>query len=705
MRFRNNPRALAVTAFLYAAAAQAQTAAPGAVKADAATELSPVIVTGNPLGSDLFELVSPVSVLGGQALFLQRRSTLGETLDQLPGVSSASFGPNASRPVIRGLDSDRIRILENGSGMFDASTLSPDHAVALDPLVMERAEVVRGAAALFYGGSAVGGVVNVIDNRIPQAPVNGVSGRGEARFGGAEREKAGAVLLEAGNGSIALHADVYKRDTDDLRIKGFARSARLRAQDPQPTEAAGALPNSAARADGGAIGVSRTWGSGYVGLSYSGFNSVYGTVAEPEVTIDMQSRRWDVAGEARELGGLISGIKFKLGNTDYKHTELDGGVPATEFRNKGYDLRLEATHAAIGALRGALGVQLADSDFSALGAEAFVPSTNTGSKALFIFEELALGRLKLTFGGRHERNEVRNEGGGPTDPNTGAPRFDPPQTLGFNGNSGALGAVYSITPGAALAVNAAYTERAPTFYELFANGLHAATGAYEVGNAAFGKEKSKALDVTLRMRSGKHSGSIGVFYNRFSNFIALFDSGNTRAADGELNPAEDPGNPGFTPGGEEILPELAYRAVPARFRGYEAEGKFRVMERGGTLDLLLRADYVRADDRSTGQPLPRIAPLRFGIGLDYRRDKLAARLDATRVAGQDRVAAGELPTDGYTMVNAALSYRIKLRNASLEAFVRGVNLLNEEARNHVSFLKDIAPLGRRSAQIGIRGQF
>lgn len=705
MRFRSNPHALAVTALLYVAAAPAQTTGPGAAKTSAAVELSPVVVTGNPLGSDLFELVSPVSVLGGQELLLQRKSTLGETLNGLPGVSATSFGPNASRPVIRGLDSDRIRILENGSGMLDASALSPDHAVALDPLVIERAEVVRGAAALFYGGSAVGGVVNVIDNRIPQAAINGVSGRAEARFGGAEREKAGSAVFEAGNGGIALHADVYKRDTDDLRIKGFARSTRLRAQDPQPLEAAGILPNSAARADGGAVGISRTWSEGYVGLSYSGFNSVYGTVAEPEVTIDMQSSRWDVAGEARELGGMITGVKFKFGNTDYRHTEFDGGTPATEFRNKGYDLRLEATHAAIGALRGALGVQLADSDFSALGAEAFVPSTNTASKALFFFEELALGRLKLTFGGRHERNEVRNDGGGPTDPNTGAPRFDPPQTLGFSGNSGAVGAVYSFTPGAALAVNAAYTERAPTFYELFANGPHAATGAYEVGNAAFGKEKSKSLDVTLRLKSGRHSGSMGVFYNRFSNFIALFDSGNTRAADGELNPAEDPGNPGFTPGGEEILPELAYRAVPARFRGYEAEGKFRVMERGGTLDLLLRADYVRADDRSTGQPLPRIAPLRFGIGLDYRRDQLGARIDATRVAGQDRVAAGELPTDGYTMVNAALSYRIKLRNASLEAFVRGVNLLNEEARNHVSFLKDIAPLGRRSAQIGIRGQF
>ncbi|MCW5603497.1 MAG: TonB-dependent receptor, partial [Burkholderiales bacterium] len=669
-----------------------------------AAELTEVVVTGNPLGSELFELAAPTSVLSGFDLFLQRGSTLGETLTGLPGVSSSWFGPNASRPVIRGLDADRVRILSNGAGVLDASSLSSDHAVPVDPLVIERAEIVRGPAALFYGGSAVGGVVNVIDSRIPQSAVTGITGRAEARFGGAEREKSGAAVLEAGNGSIALHLDVHRRDTDDLRIRGFARSARLRALDLQPVEAEGTLPNSASHSDGGAVGLAHTWSSGYLGLSYSGFNTRYGTVAEPDVTIDMESSRWDLAGEARELGRVISGIKFKLTHTDYKHTELDAGVPATDFMNKGYDLRVEATHGSIGPLRGALGVQLADSDFSALGAEAFVPGTHTDSKAVFVYEELPIGALKLTFGGRYERTQVRSDGGGPTPFGGAGPRFDPPQSRSFSGTSGALGGVYSFTRNVALAVNGAYTERAPTYYELFANGPHAATGAYELGDTALGKEKSRALDMALRMRSGKHSGSIGVFYSRFSHFIGVFDSGNTRGADGELNPP-DAGDGTSLNTGEEILPELVYRAVPARFRGYEAEGRFRVLERGGDLDLLLRADYVRADDRSTGLPLPRIAPRRFGVGLDYRRDRLGARIDATFASGQDRVSANELPTDGYTMLNAAVSYRIKAQGLHLEAFLRGVNLLNEEIRNHVSFLKDIAPLGRRSAQIGIRGQF
>lgn len=689
-----------MAAAVHAATAHAQVSNNNA----APVTLQEVVVTGNPLGSELFELAAPVSVLGGQDLFLQRKSTLGETLESLPGVSTTGFGPNVGRPVIRGLDADRIRILQNGVGMHDASSLSYDHAVAIDPLVVERAEVVRGPAALFYGGSAVGGVVNVIDNRIPQFGVNGATGRVEGRLGGADSEKAGAAVFEVGNGSFNVHADVYKRDTDDLKIPGYARSAQLRAADPQPVEAQGTLPNSASKSDGGSIGLSHTWNNGYIGISRTGFNSIYGTVAEPEVTIDMQSSRWDLAGEMRELGQAIKSVKFKAGNTDYEHVELDAGAPATTFHNKGKDLHVEAVHGNIGPLQGAIGLQFADFDFSALGSEAFVPSTSTRANSGFFFEELPLGELKLTFGGRYERTEVSSEGGGPVPFGAVTPRFDPAQTRTFNGGSGALGAVWSFAPGLALVMNGAYTERAPTFYELFANGPHAATGAYEVGNAAFGKEKSKALDIALRMKSGKHSGSVSVYENRFSNFITLFNTGNSRGADGELNPV-DAGDGTSINTGEEILPEQAYLAVPAKFRGVEAEGRFRVMERGGNLDLLVNAGYLRAEDRNTGQPLPRIAPLRYGVGLDYQRDRLGARVDATVYADQDRVSANELPTDGYTMLNAAVTYRLPVNGLRMDAFLRGVNLLDQEARNHVSILKDIAPLGRRSAQVGIRGQF
>ena len=674
--------------------------------APAPAQLPTVVVTGNPLGSELFDLVTPVSILAGQELLQLRRSTLGETLNGLPGVSSTYFGPNASRPVIRGLDSDRIRILQNGAAVIDASSLSFDHAVTVDPLVMERVEVVRGPAALLYGGSAVGGVVNVIDNRIPQSAVNGVAGRAEIREGGAEREKASSLMVEAGNGRLALHLDGYTRDTDDLRIKGPNVSPRLQIIDPARPVTQGTLPNSASRGSGGAAGVSLTWDKGYAGVSYSTFGVNYGTVAEPNVVIDMKSSRWDAAGEIRDLSHFITSAKFKFGRTDYEHREIDLNVAGTTFRSKGYDSRVELTHAALGPLKGAFGLQMGDLDFSAQGLEAFVPSTRTKTQALFVYEEAQFGKLKLSLGGRHERTDIRTDGGGPIDPGTGNPRFDPAQKRNFSANSGSLGALWSFTPVLALAVNGTYTERAPTLYELYANGPHVATNAYEVGNTALTKEKSHGIDMALRMKQEKYSGSIGVFQNRFKNFLTLANVGNTRGADGELNPVDANGDGIADGSGEGILRELQYRAVPARFRGLEAEGKFRVLERGASmLDLLLKFDAVRAEDLSTGLPLPRIAPRRFGVGLDYRRNEFGARLDVTRVAGQGRVAANELPTDGHTMVNAGVNYRVKFSRGMLEFFMRGVNLLNEDARNHVSFLKDIAPLGRRSGQVGLRATF
>lgn len=707
MQFRYLQIASAVGCAL-AVSAHAQTTSSAAdASARPVVQLPTVVVTGNPLGSELFNLVTPASVLGGADLLQRRKSTLGETLDGLPGVSSTGFGPNASRPVIRGLDSDRIRILQNGTGVQDASSLSNDHAVALDPIVVDRVEVVRGPAALLYGGSAVGGVVNALDNRIPQEGVEGVTGRAELRMGGAEREKAGAVVLEVGNGSFNVHADAYARDTDDLLVKGLNVSARRLATGVAVAVplTPGRVPNSNAVSSGGALGASYTWANGFVGLSQSQYVSRYGTVAEPAVIIDMDSRRWDLAGEVRELGSALTGLKFKLSETEYRHAEIDAGVTNTRFANRGYEGRIEAAHGKVGPLQGAVGVQFSRGRFSALGAEAFVPSTHSDSTALFVYEEMPVGPVKLSFGGRHERAEVRSDGGGPVDPGTLQPRFNPAQGRSFGNSSGSIGAAYPLTRQLTFAVNGAYTERAPTFYELFANGPHAATGSYEVGNAALGKERSKAVDAALKFATGPHSASVGVFRNRFDNFIAVFNSGNQRGADGELNPVDADGDGVADGSGENISPELQYRGVPATFQGVEIEGRMRIAERPGLLDLLLRFDEVRAEDRSTGRPLPRIAPRRYGASLQYEASRLGARLDVTRVDGQSRVSAGELPTDGYVMVNATVSHKVRMQGLDLEAFVRGNNLLNEEARNHVSFLKDIAPLGRRSLMAGLRGRF
>jgi len=670
------------------------------------TELAPVIVTANPLGSALFDLAAPTSVLGGRELTLQRQSTLGETIANLPGISSTYFGPAASRPVIRGLDSDRIRILQNGTGMLDVSALSPDHATAIDPLVADQIEVVRGPAALLYGGTAVGGVVNALDNRIPQEGIQGVTGRFEPRFGGSDNERSGAAVLEGGNGRIALHADISSRQNDDVRIPGYARSSRQRALDgPGQEQPRDRLPNSSARGGSGALGASLTFDQGYLGVSYSDFKTNYGSVAESNVRLDMNSSRWDVAGEKRGMDSFIQAVKFKYGYTDYQHQELESGAVSTTFKNNGYEGRLEATHAKVGPLSGVFGVQLSSVDFSALGEEALLPKLTTDSKALFLYEEAAFGRTKFTLGGRLEYVKVASQGGGPLDPNSGLPRFGTAQTRSFYDQSGSAGALYSLTRSLNLATTLSHTERAPTYAELYAKGPHAATRQYEVGDAALTKEKSNGLDLQLRWRFGHHSASIGGFYNRFQNYIVVTNSGNFRGVDGERNPVDADGDGIADGSGKAILPEGQYRAVKADFRGMEAQGKFRVYEGAGDLDLRLQGDYVRATNRDTGEPLPRIAPLRLGMGLDFQRGSFGTRLDAIYAFKQDRVAANELPTEGYTLVNVALTYRIKTQPMELEVFLKGNNLFNQEARVHTSLLKDIAPLPGRGLLVGVRGLF
>ncbi len=659
-----------------------------------ATELAPVVVTGNPLGSGLFDLASPVSVMTQKEISNRSASTLGDLLTGIPGVSATNFGPNASRPVIRGLDADRIRIMQNGVGISDVSALSPDHAVPIDPFIIDQVEVVRGPAALLYGGSAVGGVVNAIDNRIPQEAITGATGRAEVRSGGAERQSSGAAVLEVGNGMLSLHADAYQRSSENLKVPGFTRSSRLRQQSPQANEPQGELRNSSAKSDGGALGASLAFQNGYLGLSYATHNADYGTVAEENVRIRMKSDRLDLAGEVRDLDGFFKKVKVRFAKTDYEHREIDAGQIASTFLNNGEEGMIEATHAKIGPLSGVVGLQFNRNSVKVIGDEALLPDIRTRSQAAYIYEELPLNRLKLSFGGRVESTDVQSAGGGPDDPNLapGTPRFGPAQSRTFNPRSGAVGAVYTLTDRWSVASNVSHTERAPTYNELFANGPHPATGQYEVGNSALKVERSNGIDLQLRWRNGPHSMSVSAYQTRFKNFVNLFSTGNNRDEDGTINAAGE-------------LAEAEIRAVPARFNGLEAEGKFHVYEGTGDLDLRLRADVVRATNTQTGVALPRISPYHLGAGLDYRLGNLGARLDAVYGGKQNRVAANELATDDYLQLNAQVSYRLRTSMPNAELFVKGNNLLNEEIRLHTSVLKDRAPMGRRSIMLGFRGNF
>lgn len=642
-------------------------------------DLESVAVTGNPLGVGSDDLVVPVSVLNGRELSLRREGTLGETLNGIPGVTATQFGPNASRPVIRGLDAERVRIMQNGIGVLDASSLSFDHAVGIDPLIIEQIDVVRGPAALLYGGSAMGGVVNAIDHRIPKEKLDGVTGRAETRFGGPDSTRNGAAVLDVGNGVLAIHLDAYTRKTSDLEINGYAVSRRKSAADGTPRENKGTLVNSCADGDGGAVGAALTFDHGYIGASFSTLNNNYGVVAEENVRIDMKSDRWDLASELTDLGGFIQRVKFRMAHTDYEHVELEGSNIGTTFKNSGLEGSFEAGHAPIAGLNGVMGYQFSNTNFEALGVEAFVPSVNTQNQALYVYEELPINgenqlQHKVTFGGRFGHTQVDSKN---------SENFGTGQNNSFNPNSFALGGLYRINELWSATGNLSHNERAPSYFELYANGAHVATGQFEVGNANFDKERSNGIDAQLRWKNGKNNMSVGAYYTRFSNFIGLFNTGDEIDVDGTL------------------LPEAQFTAVPAVFKGLEVEGQYALTDQWL---FNWRGDYVHAKDKRNNQYLPRISPLRLGGGLQYRVNSFSAKLDVLHAFKQNKTAENELATDSYTNVTAMLAYKLPTK-FNVELFAKANNLLNEEIREHASVLKDIAPAGERSLLVGARADF
>ena len=650
-----------------------------------ALELQPQVITGNPLGSS--QLASPTTVLEGDDLTLQQQGSLGETLNKQPGVSSSYFGPGASRPIIRGLDGDRIRILRNGVGALDASSLSYDHAVPLDPVNVERIEIVRGPAALLYGGNAIGGVVNTFDNRIPTEAINGIQGAGELRYGGADTTRSSAGKLEAGDGTFALHLDANARQFNDLKIPGYARDRHAPEGEDDSDQKKGRLSNSSGRQDGGAVGGSYTWDDGYAGISYSNYDSNYGSPAEDDVRIRMKQDHYAFASEIRNLQGLFSSLKLNAGYTDYEHREIEGGEVGTTFKNKGYEARVEARHVPIGPLNGVIGAQVNRNEFSALGEEAFVPQTDTTTGALFILEELqATERLKLSLGGRLEHTVV--------DPNAkGNERFEAADnSKRFTAGSLSSGAVFTLTPIWSLAATLGYTERAPTFYELYANGAHVATGTYELGNPNLSKEKAVSSDLALRFDNGTHNGSVGVFYSHFSNYIGLLGTGRT------LNDEGEPDASG--------IPEYTYSGVRARFVGFEAKDHWKLGENAyGKFALELSGDYTRATNLDTGESLPRIAPLRLSSGLLWELNRWQARVDVEHASNQGRVPDNESGTNGYTTLGASAGYNFTVGRSQWLAFVKGDNLTDQTVRYASSILRDIAPAPGRSVEVGLRTTF
>ena len=696
--FSNTAVRLAVLslAALHAQAATAQT-----------PQLKEITITGNPLGAT--DLIAPSAQYSGEALLLRSKTTLGETLDGTPGVSSTYFGPNASRPIIRGQDGDRIRILNNGGALLDASNLSYDHSVSADPLTIERIEVLRGPGALQYGGSAVGGVVNVIDNRIPREALfdakGGVGGKVDLGAATGNKERSAGVLLEAGNNLYAIHVDAMNRETKDVNVPIDIMCHRA-----SGSFIARSICNSASKVSSTALGGSVFFDQGYLGASVSGYRSNYGTVAEANVNIGMKSDRFALEGEIRDLGGFIQSVKGQYSKSDYTHTEFDGSVAGTVFKNRGSDLKIEARHAKFGNFDGLVGLQIDDSRFSADGDEAFAPYSRTQQNAVFAYEEYKTSWGKLTFGGRLESVKVASLG----NPNPALAKFVPSQR-GFRPFSYAAGGLWNLTPQWQLTGNVAYTERAPKDYELFANGPHIATRAYEVGNNTLAKEKATQFDIGMAWKSGFDSFAINAYSSNFKNYIGLAQSsGVTRnQSDGEVNPVDDPANPGFsqaTGAAFSPLNEFRYLQTRARFTGFEASGNIRLGDGASPMDLALRADVVRATDLNTGQPLSRIAPVRLGATLKYTSGPFGANLGFDHLATQSRIPVGDRAAEANTRWNAGLNYRVKAGPASLLWYARLDNLTNTLAYSATSVLTTTAfptapPLPGRSLKVGLQASF
>ena len=653
-----------------------------------------VVITGNPLRRE--RGAEAASSLSGDALAARRASTLGETLDGLPGVSASGFGPNASRPVIRGLDGDRVRLLDNGGAVIDASNLSFDHAVAIDPLVVERIEVLRGPAALLYGGNATGGVVNTVDNRIPRAAITGLAGRADVRLGGAANERSGAVVLDAGiaNG-FAWHADVVGRRSGDQRVPRYTPTVDGAALDPSVR-----VRNSAADSHSAALGAGWVGGSGYLGASFDALRNQYGVTAEPDVYIKLQRDRLALAGERRFGSGFIRSLSLQASNTRYQHEEVEGnGDVGTTFASRGQDMRMELRHAPVAGVEGVWGLQSDTLKFRALGAEAFVPSTRTRSQAVFLLEELALKAVTFSAGLRVEQVRIASDGDAP---GAATQRFGDAASRRFQPTSYSFGARSDFGQGWQLRATVGHTERAPAYYELYANGVHVATDAYERGDPQQALERSRHAELGLAWRSdsgqGAHSLKANVFETRFANFIALDASGV------DITVAGAPGDP------PAVLPEYRFTGVRARMRGLEVEGRARLFsaQTPGSVhvDLTAGLDLLRGDNLSRGEPLPRVSPQRLRVGVEGGTAGWHAGAALRHVARQSRVSSNDTPTDGYTMLDLWARGQL-VADGSLGWYAKLGNVGNALAYNAVAVatIRGLVPLPGRALSVGVNARW
>lgn len=700
------------------------------------TEIEEIIVRALPFSRNSLESAQPVDLLIGEELDDQRGMTLGETLQNQPGVHSSYYGNGAGRPIIRGMNGPRVRILEDGLSTADASAQSDDHAISVDPLLIEQIEILRGPATLLYGSAASGGVVNVIDGRIPEAPaIAPVSGRFELRGDNVADERSGAARLDGGSGDFAWHLDGSWRDADDFRIPG---RARLEQEDELDADhdvdhdsgltEDGRLANSFVENWSATTGASWVGDRGFLGASVRQFQSEYGIPAphghesndhdtdtgqeeddEEFSFIDMEQTSWDIKGGMDSPVPGIARATMRLGYNDYRHVESpledhdsdhdheeeEGG---TVFDIDTFQGRFVVETEPLSGWEGAYGLQIDEEDFVAEGEEAFVPDNETRSVGVFALQERSFDALTVSLGARiedsrmrlrdhdvdrdtdHETEHEHDADHEVEDENAVLPDVE---ERNFTTWSLSVGGIWQINELWQGSLNLSRSQRAPSATELFAEGPHLTTFSFEEGEPRLEKETTSARDLNFHRHTDNLDIEISLFQKDVSDFIQLVETGEER--DG--------------------LPVRETRQANADFWGVELSAVWQLASSEyGHFDLRADYDMVRGSWIDGGD-LPRISPQRVGGGLDWHRGRLRGSIDAYRVLEQDRVAEFETGTPGYNMVNAQLAYRFDVGGTGLEAFIKGENLGDQDARVATSFLKEFAPLPGRSLTIGIRGSF
>ncbi|MGB6054515.1 MAG: TonB-dependent receptor [Burkholderiaceae bacterium] len=667
----------ALSALALAPAVHAQTPNPTDNPAADTRALPEVVVTSAPFNAgESAQILAPAKVLAGDELRDKLGNTLGDTLSQELGVSASAFGAGASRPILRGMEGPRVKILQNGMSVSDVSSLSNDHAVAVDGASARQIEILRGPAALLYGSGAIGGLVNVVNDRIPTELPSAVGGEVEVRASSVDRGASMALSVDGAAGPIGLHVDGSLRNATDYRIPGHAGLN-------DPASASGRLPNSFARQNDFGFGASYVAGWGYLGASVGVRNDHYGIPTEEKSFIDLEQTRYDVDGLVRQPFAGIDSFRFRLGVTDYRHAEKEqDGTPVTNFANNATESRWEFTHQPLSGWRGSFGLQTEDSRFSALAADSgaadTVPVTHSTTLAGFLVEERDFGPFRASAGMRLE--SVRRR----PDAASGLPERS------FTLGSYSAGGQWRFVPGYALGATLSLAQRAPAVEELYSHGPHESTATYDIGDPALQRETSRNLEISLEKTAGLWRWKANLFHNRVGNYVYGRADGTRVDEEGEID--ED----------GEFLRRF-WSQGNATIRGAEAE--IRYNERGPGLSWRLFADTSRGTLENAGN-LPLQPATRFGGSVGYRQGAWRSGLSLTHAQAQDRLASFETTvTPAYTLLDASLSHTQRHGGTDVTWFVIAKNLLNQDIRLSTSVLKDIAPQPGRNLIVGVRTGF